>query len=97
MRTLSKRRFEEILRTGLRLKDPTFRLERAGVKLLGSVVSPTFRRKDDLKRQQMIWDTLDAALGAESVKLVSMILAYTPEEWDFGNADADVPAKAKAR
>jgi hypothetical protein len=31
----------------------------------------------------MIWDALDAELGATSGKEVGMLLAYAPDEWDL--------------
>jgi hypothetical protein len=35
----------------------------------------------------MIWDALDAQLGAESARQVGTLLAYTPEEWNIDLPD----------
>jgi acid stress-induced BolA-like protein IbaG/YrbA len=67
----------------LRLKDPQFVLERAGNMVFGSVISKTFKRKDDLKRQHMIWDALEAEFGTKATGMVGSLLAYTPEEWNL--------------
>lgn len=75
-------RVREILSSELQLKDPRFRLEKWGSRINGSVISPTFGRKDDLKRQLMIRDALEKVLGPHDSKRVGMILAYTPDEWD---------------
>jgi hypothetical protein len=37
----------------------------------------------------MIWDALDAELGAASVTEIGTLLAYTPDEWNI-----NLPAKA---
>jgi acid stress-induced BolA-like protein IbaG/YrbA len=82
MVALSRRKLEDVLKTDLMLQEPRFDLEKAGGKLSGSVISPTFKGKGDLERQQMMWDALDKEFGADSVQLVGTLLAYTPEEWD---------------
>ena len=41
----------------------------------------------------MIWDALERALGPESVKLVGMILAYTPDEWYVDDDILGLPRK----
>ena len=78
--TMSKVR--EALISELRLKEPRFRLEKWGNLINGSVISPTFKRKDDMKRQVMIRDALDKVFGPLADKRVGMILAYTPDEWN---------------
>jgi acid stress-induced BolA-like protein IbaG/YrbA len=86
---MSKIKLQKLLAEGLRLDHPVFRLERIGSKLAGSIISPTFRRVSDRRRQGMIWNLLDSEMGHESIKHVGTLLAYTPEEWDI-----DLPAKA---
>jgi acid stress-induced BolA-like protein IbaG/YrbA len=71
-----------VLVSQLKLKDPLFRLEKWGDRINGSVISPSFKRKNDIKRQIMIRDALDKAFGSFAIKRVGMILAYTPDEWD---------------
>ena len=80
---MSKAKLQEILTRRLKLKDAKFILERFGTRLNGSVISPTFKGKGDLERQRMIRKALDAEFGDESTRTVGMVLAYTPEEWDF--------------
>ena len=89
MATISKARLESVLRSKLGLKEPGFRLEKAGDKLSGSIISPTFLGKKDHERQRLIWEALDDEFGAESVHLVGTLLAYTPEEWGV-NLEAGV-------
>jgi acid stress-induced BolA-like protein IbaG/YrbA len=84
MAKLTKNQLQRILTDGLHLKDPTFMLEKAGTRISGNVVSPSFKGQKDHERQKMIWDALEEKLGFESVKVVGMLLAYTPEEWNFG-------------
>jgi acid stress-induced BolA-like protein IbaG/YrbA len=79
---MSHEKLKEILIRRLKLKDPQFRLEGRG-RISGSLVSPTFAGKRAHQRQQMIWDALDAELGATSGKEVGMLLAYAPDEWDL--------------
>jgi acid stress-induced BolA-like protein IbaG/YrbA len=93
MPKLSQTRLRKILATQLRLRDPEFRLETYGGRVSGSVISPTFKGKRDLARQHMIWDALDRSLGPESVKLVGMILAYTPDEWYIDEDSLGLPRK----
>lgn len=74
-------RLKEILTRRLKLKDPEFQLQGRG-RISGRLVSPTFTRMRDHQRQQMIWDALDAELGAASAgRQVGMLLAYAPDEW----------------
>ena len=90
---MSKVKLQELLTEQLGLEEALFKLERIGAKWAGSIISESFRGKDDRQRQRMLWAALDAELGAESVHKVGTLLAYTPDEW---NVDlSDVP-KAKA-
>ena len=94
---LTKTRLEKILRDKLHLNDPVFRLEVYGNRINGLVISDSFKRKGDSQRQEMIWDALTGALGPDSVKLVGMILAYTPEEWNLDSDRVVAAGKVKAR
>ena len=90
--TISKVR--DALASQLSLKDPRFRLEKWGNLINGSVISPTFKRKDDMKRQVMIRDALDRVFGSLAEKRVGMILAYTPDEWNpFRGSDFELQLK----
>ncbi|MCX7045474.1 MAG: hypothetical protein NTX50_08335 [Candidatus Sumerlaeota bacterium] len=79
---LSKHQLEDTLTRQLNLNEAKFELERVGQKWSGNIISSTFSGLKDLKRQQMIWDALDAEFGPESVHLVGTLLAYTPDEWN---------------
>ena len=74
---------ETLLTDKLKLRDPVFKLEPAGAKVSGSVISSTFRGLTDSDRQRQIWDVLDAEYGAESVHRVGSLLAFTLEEWNI--------------
>jgi acid stress-induced BolA-like protein IbaG/YrbA len=83
MRPVSKKRLEELLTKELNLSEAEFRLRRHGTRWSGSIISPSFRGRDDLKRQRQIWDALEQALGGASRQLVGMLFAYTPDEWNI--------------
>ena len=87
MAALSKTKLQQILTKKLRLADPQFVLEKVGSKLVGSIISTSFRRKGDFERQQMIWEALESELGSEAARSVGTLLAYTPDEW---NVDSQV-------
>lgn len=87
---MSKVKVQQALTRRLKLKQPRFRLERWGDRVNGHVISETFKRMDDLRRQRSIWSALEAEFGPSAMRQVGMILAYTPEEWDF---DAPQPAR----
>ena len=95
MAKLTTTRIEKILAQQLALKDPQYRLEIAGNRVVGSVISSSFKGKADHKRQTMIWEALDEELGPRSVVLVGMILAYTPEEWNLGAEDKPTTTKSR--
>lgn len=80
--TLTKVKLEKILTDGLSLDDPQYDLQKVGGRLVGNIISPTFERMADHKRQKMIWDVLENELGGLAVRKVGMLLAYSPEEWD---------------
>jgi acid stress-induced BolA-like protein IbaG/YrbA len=83
MEPMTKKNLESVLAKRLKLDRPHFRLEKHGRKWSGSIISPSFRGANDLKRQREIWNALNDAFGPESTHKVGMLLAYTPEEWDL--------------
>jgi acid stress-induced BolA-like protein IbaG/YrbA len=83
MAKLTQARLKEVLTRRLKLRNPTFILEHSGRRISGSVIDEAFKRRDDLRRQNKIWDALEAEFGPAALQLVGMILAYTPEEWDL--------------
>ena len=95
METLTKNKLMGILTGRLSLEDPEYFLEKAGRRLVGDIVSPTFMGMDDHERQKTIWDALEAELGPDAFRLVGMLLAYTPEEWHLGEDDTATTGKSK--
>lgn len=94
---MSEIKLRQTLARELRLQDPRFRLERIGHRLMGSVISASFKGKSDSRRQQMIWRALTAALGATSEREVGTLLAYTPEEWDVDLPHGRAPRADRIR
>jgi acid stress-induced BolA-like protein IbaG/YrbA len=96
MAKLTKKKLEEILTSRLQLADPDFRLEKAGDRLVGNVISETFKGKRDRERQKLVWDALESEFGEDSVRLVGLLLAYTPDEWNLGSDEKPTPKAKKA-
>lgn len=92
---VTKRSIEAVLARGLALKDPIFRLENAGGRIVGDIISSSFKGQRDHERQTRIWDALEAEFGPESVRRVGMLLAYTPDEWSLGTEDEPATGKGK--
>ena len=84
-----------ILTTMLRLKDAEFQLEKAGPRLIGNVISSTFKGKPDHQRQEMIWTALESELGDNASRQVGLLLAYTPDEWNLGKDLAPTSRRTK--
>src|SRR5437016_5895710 len=84
MAKLTKDELAKILTERLKLIEPEFHLEKVGPRIIGNIISPTFKGKRDHQRQKMIWDALQEEFGADSVLKIGMLLAYTPEEWRLG-------------
>lgn len=78
---LTKKRLENILTKRLGLDDPEYHLQEVVGRLVGNIISPSFRRKKDHARQEAIWNALEDELGSQHVRKVGMLLAYSPEEW----------------
>jgi acid stress-induced BolA-like protein IbaG/YrbA len=93
--TLTKESLARILATRLSLKDPQFKLEEVGGRLVGNIISSSFKGKRDYDRQKVIWDALDAELGREAVLRIGMLLAYTPEEWEVGSDEGRATKRAR--
>jgi|SRR5271155_3611013 len=87
MARLTKDRLQHILITRLALKTPEFVLRKVGDRLVGNIVSPTFKGKGDYKRQEMISQALETELGDQFYTKVGMLLAYTPDEWHIGELE----------
>ncbi len=77
-----KKKLENILTERLALDEPEYHLQEVGGRLVGNIISPSFRRKKDHVRQEAIWQALEDELGSQGVRKVGMLLAYSPEEWD---------------
>jgi acid stress-induced BolA-like protein IbaG/YrbA len=87
MAKLTRAKLKTILTNRLGLVDPEFHLEKSGDRWSGNVISATFEGRRDHERQKLLWDALANELGAESVLLVGLLLAFTPDEW---NLDAKI-------
>ena len=94
MERLTKAKLQKVLTRRLHLKDPEYHLEKVGDRLVGNVISQTFKGKRDHQRLAMIWDALEVELGKDAPKRVGMILAYTPDEWNLDELLS--PPKRKA-
>src|SRR5437762_1385475 len=92
---LTKSKLRAILSRRLRLADPKFIIEKAGGRLVGDIISPSFAGKRDRERQELIWGALEAELGPDAGKRVGMFLAYTPDEWSLGEDDKPAEKKRK--
>jgi len=93
---LTREKLERILTKRLALENPRFFLEKVGARWVGNVVSPSFKGKRDHERQNLIWDALEGELGAESARLVGMLLAYSPDEWELDEPQTPTTKKKKA-
>ena len=89
---LTRAKLQTILTRRLGLRDPVFNIEKIGGRLIGDIISSTFKGQRDHERQKLIWDALDAEFGNNWASQVGMLLAYTPAEWDLG-ADDDRAGK----
>jgi acid stress-induced BolA-like protein IbaG/YrbA len=92
---LTKDKLAEILVRRLGLQQPIFHLEKSGGRLVGDIISPSFKGRGDEERQTLIWDALASEFGAESVRLVGILLAYTPDEWNLN--DDGIPQARKGK
>jgi acid stress-induced BolA-like protein IbaG/YrbA len=95
MAKLTKERLKKILTNRLSLVDPEFHLEKAGSRLIGNVISESFKGKRDHQRQLMIWKVLKDELGPNFLRQVGLFLAYTPAEWNLGEEDKPAPRKRR--
>ena len=96
MATLTQTKLRSILKERLKLREPRFALRKYGSHLCGSVISDTFKRKGDYKRQRMIRAALEAELGPTFHQKVRMLLAYTPFDWDIDEEEKPARLRAKA-
>ena len=80
---MSKLKVQRVISERLGLDAPRFRLKTEGGMVFGSVISPTFKRMDDLERVRSIRDAIESGLDTASARDVGTILAYTPEEWEL--------------
>jgi len=76
---------QSVLSQRLNLQSPRFALESTGMKVSGSIISPTFRGMRDSERQRIVWDALRKEYGPQSSHRVGTLLVFTPDEWDLGD------------
>ncbi|MFB3893933.1 MAG: hypothetical protein ACE15C_18140 [Phycisphaerae bacterium] len=96
MERLTKEKLERALTSRLGLKNPEFMLEKIGGRIVGNIITTSFKGKQAHERQGMIWKALEAEFGQMFKKRVGMLLAYTPEEWDFGSEQTPKKKSRKA-
>ena len=98
MMQLTVSKLQQIVTSGLQLEEVHYQLEKSGNRISGHVISPAFRGLEHRERQKRIWDALEAELNVDAVKLVGLLLAYTPEEWSLGAGESeDVPLKKRRK
>lgn len=51
-------------------------------RFIGHVISPRFDDIDYEQRRNLLWSVLKADLAPQEYPQVSMLLTYTPEEWN---------------
>ena len=95
MATPTKNEVEQLLTSKLGLVDAVFTLRKSGSRILGHIISPTFRGLKHYDRQKRIWDALESRWGSEAFKMMGMFLTYTPEEWNFDEVEPRVAPAAK--
>ena len=89
---MTKSELENLLKRKLRLKHPTFHLRKLGSRIVGNVISDTFKGLPSRQRLDMVWETLYAAYGPEIVEKVGSVLTYTQDEWNM-----DLPEEPLAK
>jgi acid stress-induced BolA-like protein IbaG/YrbA len=92
---LTTKRLGQVLSRRLKLVKPQFVLENSGDWIYGDVISSTFKGKRDHKRQEMIWDALEAEFGEKAKSMIGMILAFTPDEWNLGSEFEPLPKRTR--
>ena len=83
MKTLTNQKLQSLLSKELNLAEPEFHLERWGNRVSGSIVAQEFQGQGSVQRQKAIWDALEKHYGKEATRLVGMLLAFSPEEWNI--------------
>jgi stress-induced morphogen len=48
--------------------------------IIAYVISPLFQGKDDIDRQDMVWNVLDAELETAERREIAIVITVTPEE-----------------
>jgi acid stress-induced BolA-like protein IbaG/YrbA len=98
MKALTKNKLERVMTSGLHLDDVRYEWVESYGRISGHVISPAFRGVEYRERQRRMWDALEAGLEAESLDRMGILLAFTPEEWDFSTGDVeDAPPKRKRK
>jgi acid stress-induced BolA-like protein IbaG/YrbA len=93
---LTTAKLQKILTSGLRLRNPEFRLRQESGQIYGHLIAPEFQGRRALERQNLIWDTLEDSIGQDATTQVGMILAYRPDEWNAGQRAAEAFRSSRA-
>ena len=97
MAILTKRALEELLTRRARLKAPRFRLRFAENKLVGAVISDSFKGMTNYERMRRMRDAVDGALDEGNARRVGLLLPYTDDEWDEPVAGLPSPRSTRPR
>ena len=89
---MRKGELEHFLTQKLRLKQPIFQLRTLDSRLVGNVISDTFKGMSSRQRLDKVWGVLNAEFGAASVEKIGSLLMYTQDEWN-----TDIPNLSKTK
>ena len=100
MKILTNKKLIEVLKEELHAKDAEFHLERWDNRASGRIISRVFKGMGDSDRQSAILDALERRFGPQGYRLIGMLLAFTPDEWDMkleGHANGNGKKRHYAR
>ena len=97
MAALTKRTLEDLLTRRARLKAPRSRLRVADDKVVGAVISDSFKGMTNTERMRKMRAALHGALDDRAARRIGMLLPYTDDEWDEPLEGMTTPANGKSR
>jgi len=67
------------------IETPEFDLEESlDGKVGGFIISPTFKDKSQIERQNMVWDYLEKSIDSEKIPCIIVLVMVTPDENEKG-------------
>jgi hypothetical protein len=100
MKVLTNKKLKEVLKQELHARDAEFHLQRWDNRASGRIISRVFKGMGDSDRQSAILDALERRFGPDGYKLIGMLLAFTPDEWNMkleGHVNGHRKKKSHAR